>query len=1345
MADDLIPTKDISNNANRNLPNEAILKKSQVSKYSRDELEDKFLRMYEEYIILKKHARKQEDKIKRMATKLLRLVNDKKKLEKEGKGVRSVEVEEKFEEMTARIQALEKQNSQLKEKLTLTKQMASVGPKRGTYTHVRAVIDTNRIPSKHSSTVQIDPRITHKNLRVMGPHPTHVTMTSSEQQLLRSSPSPQYGHSILEATRADKNRLEDQLAQMREQVQVYEMEIENLKEQNKLQKAEFDEDLLKIKQKITTDQKHNLQENIDMIKLQREIKEKSTVLTVLQSKYEQLEQSSRTVKQAHEQILREMEHLNLQLQEEENRNLTLQNQLKLSNNNEKKVLELQEQVSDLQKECNVLKEANEKLVSSAFDLEREREWRQRENTLKVQIAQLEATLKSDLGEKGGIIDKYAMERDAHEKLQAEHRELSVNYYTLKEQMDDLNEKMKFFTKESQVDFTEIEEALVLIKQKKQRDQRPPDFLQEVEDEFHKDHKKALLELQAEFAETVHELEKTRNMLIVQHKINKDYQTEVTLSTNKLDEVKKEYEMKLDEYARLLDIRAARIKKLESQLRDVAYGTRQYRIPPPDDDAESTITDFDETVSLERGQNLFEIHIDKINLSKDALEKIGDEEPNLFCTWEFFEFEIQSTPVVRGARPVFDFTSQYIVRVDDFFLHYLQKDSCTVELHQSFGQDYKTIAACQLVFSDIFDKLHGRIHGTASLTGITDGETGIGYGTIDYWVRMRVPMEQALRLYKERTKALGYIMTNERLTKQALEALDETAAMRPPDNINELHVKIIRCSRLQSRRPNVQPSPYCAYKLLDFPDHDTIILRNTNNPEFNDHKIYSVPVSAELDQYLRTTKLQLFVFDDTDPDVESYLGLAEIPLLPLAHNKPVSGEFQLTRGAGNAQSGVIEVEMKWQYIYLPPKLPKHEPQEPETADVKMPRPPVDHPTPEELVGPVRPEAPLSPKKQRGPTATSTPLDKNKLKAVEDQIIPAGSHQPKAAARRKVQISEDETNYSENKSNAVNDTVSRVVSNFMPSMSESLTDTLQDQNHHMPSTILEETASRLSRKPSVESEEGEELLARPTPPRSSLQMESGSEDETMKDAYLKGKPKSPVTSTHEDEGNIEEEIEEDIEDESKHEVVDSARSSEVSETTAVESDSEGVMLQMSSKSKRKSKQTKASNTVTIVIAELSLDEDSPPMLDENVKQLFVEYRFYGVDPSETETPFSLPKPKPHQTIQFNFSKTIPVDLDTHYERRRYLASMLLPNHQEKGRLKFTVVSEPPESTDLECEDVAVAYVDLRKMLREDKDLKEQNIELLDVATEKNVIGHLLVTVECVAVMKAVQSEMQTDGTI
>ena len=64
---------------------------------------------------------------------------------------------------------------------------------------------------------------------------------------------------------------------------------------------------------------------------------------------------------------------------------------------------------------------------------------------------------------------------------------------------------------------------------------------------------------------------------------------------------------------------------------------------------------------------------------------------------------------------------------------------------------------------------------------------------------------------------------------------------------------------------------------------------------------------------------------------------------------------------------------------------------------------------------------------------------------------------------------------------------------------------------------------------------------------------------------------------------------------------------------------------------------SDNMTIVISELTLEEDSPPMLDDNVKHLFVEYHLNGVDPVETETPFSLPKPKPFQAIPYNFSKS------------------------------------------------------------------------------------------------------------
>lgn len=74
------------------------------------------------------------------------------------------------------------------------------------------------------------------------------------------------------------------------------------------------------------------------------------------------------------------------------------------------MLKLKERIEDLTRENQVLNEANQKLVNSAFSLEREREFREKERVLKIQIAQLEATLKADVGEKGSILDRLNTER-----------------------------------------------------------------------------------------------------------------------------------------------------------------------------------------------------------------------------------------------------------------------------------------------------------------------------------------------------------------------------------------------------------------------------------------------------------------------------------------------------------------------------------------------------------------------------------------------------------------------------------------------------------------------------------------------------------------------------------------------------------------------------------------------------------------------------------------------------------------------------------------------------------------------------------------------------------------------
>lgn len=101
--------------------------------------------------------------------------------------------------------------------------------------------------------------------------------------------------------------------------------------------------------------------------------------------------------------------------------------------------------NDLKKEVYLLKEANNKLTNSAFNTERERDWREKEMNYRTKIAQLEMTLKRDVGEKGGVLNKLESERDRTDSAEKEISNLRLRNYELQGKIDEMSEKMKFFS------------------------------------------------------------------------------------------------------------------------------------------------------------------------------------------------------------------------------------------------------------------------------------------------------------------------------------------------------------------------------------------------------------------------------------------------------------------------------------------------------------------------------------------------------------------------------------------------------------------------------------------------------------------------------------------------------------------------------------------------------------------------------------------------------------------------------------------------------------------------------------------------------------------------------------
>ncbi|KAM6123687.1 protein fantom isoform 3-T3 [Phoenicopterus ruber ruber] len=726
-----------------------------VSRISREELEDRFLRLRDENILLKQHANKQEEKIKRMATKLIRLVNDKKRSEQVGGGPKrlgqAVELEEMIERLQERVRELEKQNESLCSKLISTKQQLQIqGHRPCPYSYVQSRINTGL-----------------KKVSDAAGMPEHAKKGMRFQDLEVRSPNPvlpRYGQSLLEDPRAEIRNLETVIESQREHIEELEHAREILVSQLRRKEKEIEESALRLKEQETTSQRLNIRDNVEMIKVRKQLVEKSNALSAMEGKFLQLQENQRNLKTSHDALIAKGDELNLQLKEERLKCLRLEKELQSVTISNGRTEELQERINDLEKEKELLRENYDKLYNSVFSMTHEQQWKLKEQQLKLQIAKLETAIESDLADKNEILDKIKVERDQKEKLMQENKDLQLCYLEHRQQLDELKNRVKFLTKESDIDVAELSEALLLIKVRKQQKDGNLMFLEKAEDDSHKDLERSMQELQLTHAETVQELEKTRNMLIVQHKINKDYQTEVEAVTQKMESLQKDYELKLEQYVHLLDIRAARIRKLEG--------------------------------------------------------------------------------------------------------------------------------------------IKGNIQ---------------NYGTVEYWIRLRVPMDQAISLYKERSKALGYITSNFREREQPSQQQILRAAQvstSTDGNLNELHITIKCCNNLQSRKKHLQPNPYVVYKFFDFADHDTPIISSSNSPQIDDHMCFQVPMNADLDRYLKSESLTFYVFDDGETEDGAYVGKANVPLISLAHDRSISGTFELT-DSERRPTGTITVELKWKLVYLPP--------------------------------------------------------------------------------------------------------------------------------------------------------------------------------------------------------------------------------------------------------------------------------------------------------------------------------------------------------------------------------------------------------------------------------------------
>uniref|UniRef100_H3AAL8 RPGR interacting protein 1 n=1 Tax=Latimeria chalumnae TaxID=7897 RepID=H3AAL8_LATCH len=1237
-----------------------------VSNVSREELEERFLHLHEEHLLLKQHARRQEDKIKRMATKLLRLTNERKHgADGSGRRGRDLEAEEMIEELQDKVRELEHQNEGLRNKLSVTRQQLQVqGCRQSPYGHVQSRINTGL--RRVTEAIQLQ-----EKLRKAPPKKKWRRYQDPELPIRRPAQTapPRYRHQLSDEARAETDRLNSKMAEL-------ERAAEMFRDILKTKELEFEDALHHIRQQKAEEHRLTIKENVEVIRLQKLLSEKGAALLIMEEKFTQLQESQRAAKAGHDALLASVEELNSQLRDERQKGLTLESQLQNTAVSQRALEEFQERIADLEKERELLKENYDKLLerSIAFEVKRESNWKTEEEQLKQRISNLEETLKAEFSKKNRILDNLSEKREFNEALKKEAHQLQLCIAEQKQEVMALLEKkeklevvslrekekqevMSVHEKEKQEVMSLYEKAASIIKEKRDR---------------------SFTALQAAHAETVLELEKTRDMLILQHKINKDYQEELDVIMKRTEEEKMEQEKRNQQSAHLLDLRAARIQKLEAQLRDIAYGTRNFRTKADaqlgEVQALPSEVDLDEPTSLRHGENLFELHVQGVYFTPAALRAIADHHPATFCTYAFYDFETHATPVVRGDAPVYDFTSQYAVTMDDPFLQYLQRGSMRLEVHLVMGMQYQTLAACHLHFGDVLEK-HDRVYGTATLTGRSFffRMRGENLGMLEFWVRLRIPVEQTLRLYKQRMKALGYASTGTQdwVQKQQLEisfrkceGLSSCHSNTGADGAsNELHITVTSCSSLTAHWPTPQPSPYAIYHFFNFPDHDTPIIPCSSNPQFNDHRVFSVPMTFDLERYLKFESLWIYVFDDSDLDLTRYLGKAQVPLLSLSHGKAIKGDFIL-RDVNGYPNGSINVTLEWKFSYLPPGC--------STGRASQARPPSTD-TPLEVL--IKEETSLS-----LPAHIPQTLDQT-----EWLKVPAPYWNTRS--RRVATSSSKRKSFSQSRE------ISKLIKKHTP-----------PPKHDPPYAMKYPLTPPMMVSLSIDIKESDTVDEQEEQPQEASEGSQG--------LYFKG-------TLEPEEADVE--------------------ATESSESQATDSDDVIIHSHLQKHIKP------IYEKIRIEVISLNLDPEAEVVANESVQRVYVEYRFHDVPLEQTETPMSLRKPTCGEDIIFNFSKVIYVDREKNLGRREFLSSLLEGAGPEEGRLKFTVVSDPLDEQEEECQDIGFAYLDVRQILMTGCNIIEEELDILCVQNEDMVIGSLKVSMEAAEALQDIHREFRGAGTL
>jgi hypothetical protein len=274
-------------------------------------------------------------------------------------------------------------------------------------------------------------------------------------------------------------------------------------------------------------------------------------------------------------------------------------------------------------------------------------------------------------------------------------------------------KVRLYSGEDGVNIEDLEKALTVIKRRTEAVGRL-NFLEDPEGEETLTLpllKRKLQDVQIMNLNLTKEVERLESMLKLQSNINQDMKKELESLFRKKEKDKSELGQRASDFEELALRRLQKIHALEAQVREMVYAISKKKnvdrsafkqahglsnlqeesVLTSDIASENALLNelFEEgNGDVNPDENMLEVWIKEANVKEGVVHVSSSS----FVVIDFFDYESQTTSLLTGNKPHWDFAATFKITVDDFLLRHLATDVITFELNMVY------IIVCSIVWS-----------------------------------------------------------------------------------------------------------------------------------------------------------------------------------------------------------------------------------------------------------------------------------------------------------------------------------------------------------------------------------------------------------------------------------------------------------------------------------------------------------------------------------------------------------------------------------------------------------------------------------------------------------------------